>query len=70
MAEMSGSSPRMAPRQPDDDEPDELEAQQRTKDDEVLEREGLETELMASAAGSGDLEHDESEAGEDIHHAG
>ena len=40
---------------------DGLEEQQRIKDDEVLEREGLETELM---------EHDESEAGEDIHHAG
>jgi hypothetical protein len=61
MPEMPGSSPRMAPRQPDDGEPDELEEQQRTKDDEVLEREGLETELM---------EHDDSEAGEDIHHAG
>ena len=36
----------------------------------MLEREGLETELMASAAGSGDLEHGESEAWEDIHHAG
>ena len=36
-------------------------SKQRTKDDEVLEREGLETELM---------EHGESEAGEDIHHAG
>ena len=54
----------MAPERPHDgepDEPDDLEEQQRTKDDEVLEREGLETELM---------EHDESEAGEDIHHAG
>ena len=44
-----------------DGAPDALEEQPRTKDDEVLEREGLETELM---------EHDESEAGEDIHHAG
>ena len=43
------------------DEADELEEQLRTKADEVLEREGLETELM---------ERDESEAGEDIHHAG
>ena len=33
----------------------------RTLKSEVLEREGLETELM---------EHDESEAGEDIHHVG
>jgi hypothetical protein len=60
----------MASGQPHDGEPHELEEQQRIKDDEVLEREGLETELMASAAGSGDLEHDESDAGEDIHHAG
>jgi hypothetical protein len=59
----------MAPEQPHDggsddqppDRPDDLEEQQRIKDDEVLEREGLETALM---------EHDESEAGEDIHHAG
>jgi len=51
----------MAPRQPDDAVPEELEELRRAKDDEVLEREGLETELM---------EHDESEAGEDIHHVG
>jgi hypothetical protein len=54
----------MAPKRPHDGEPgesDELEEQKRTKDDQVLEREGLETELM---------EHDESDAGEDIHHAG
>ena len=42
-------------------EPDVLEEQARAQDDQVLKREGLETELM---------EHDESEAGEDIHHAG
>jgi hypothetical protein len=41
--------------------PDALEEQQHAQDDQVLKREGLETELM---------EHDESEAGEDIHHAG
>jgi hypothetical protein len=51
----------MAPKRPDEGGPDPLEEQQRTKDEEVLEREGLETELM---------EHDESDAGEDIHHAG
>ena len=63
----------MARERPHDGEPGEadLEGQRRieadrtkadrTKADEVLEREGLETELM---------EHDESEAGEDIHHAG
>ena len=68
----------MARERPHDGEPGEadLEGQRRieadrtkadrtkadcTKAVEVLEREGLETELM---------EHDESEAGEDIHHAG
>ena len=54
----------MARERPDgesDGEADDLEEQPRIKDDEVLEREGLETELM---------EHGESDAGEDIHHAG
>ena len=55
----------MAPERPQNGEsggePASLEEQQRIKDDEVLEREGLETALM---------EQDESEAGEDIHHAG
>ena len=54
----------MAPNRPHDGEPgesDDLAEQKRTKDDQVLEREALETELM---------EDDESEAGKDIHHAG